>query len=45
MEIRYTDRVKNQKDLQRVKEERNILHEAKEGRLTGSVTRCVGTAL
>ena len=42
------DRLRNEKVLRRVKEERNILHtvkERKEGRLIGLVTSCVGTVL
>jgi hypothetical protein len=47
--ISWTDRVRNEEVLHRSKEERNILHEIsyileKEGRLTGLVTSCVGTA-
>jgi hypothetical protein len=42
--ISWTDRVKNEEVLHRVKEETNILHEIKEGRLTGLVTSGVGTA-
>jgi hypothetical protein len=43
MEISWTDRVRNEEVLHRVKEERNILH-TKEERLTGLVTSCLGTA-
>jgi len=39
----WTDRVRKEV-LQIVKEERNILHPINEGRLTGLVTSCVGTA-
>jgi len=41
--ISRTDRVKNEV-LHRVKEERNILLQYNEGRLTVLVTSCVGTA-
>jgi hypothetical protein len=44
MEISWTDRVRNEEVLQRVKEKRNILHTIKEERLTGLVTSCVETA-
>jgi hypothetical protein len=43
--ISCTNRVKNEEALYRVKEERNILHTIKEGRLTGLLTSCVETAL
>ena len=44
--ISWTDRVRNEAVLHRVKEERSIIHTVKkEGRLTGIVTACVGTAL
>jgi hypothetical protein len=43
--IIWTDRVKNEEVLHRVKEEINILHTIKEERLTGLVTYCSGTAL
>jgi hypothetical protein len=36
---------KNLGSTRRVKEERNILHEIKEGKLNELVTFCVGTAL
>jgi hypothetical protein len=36
--ISMTDRVRNEEVLHRVKEERNILHTIKEGRLNGFVT-------
>ena len=42
--ISWTDRVKNEEVLHRVKEGRNILHAIKEGILTGLVTSRVGTA-
>ena len=43
--ISRTDRERNEEVLLRVKEERNILHTVFiEGRLTGLVTACVGTA-
>ena len=42
--ISWTDRVRNEVVLHGVKEERNIVHTVKEGRLTGLVTSCVGTA-
>jgi len=42
--ISWTDRVRNEKVLLRVKEQRNILHEISKGRLTGLVTFCVETA-
>ena len=42
--IIWTDHVRNEKVLQRVKEERNILHRIKEETLTELVTYCVGTA-
>jgi DNA phosphorothioation-dependent restriction protein DptG len=42
--ISWTDRVRNEEVLQGVKEERNILHTIKKGRLTGLVTSCVETA-
>jgi hypothetical protein len=44
MEISWTDRVRNEEVLHNVKEERNILHTIKDGRLTGLVTSCIGTA-
>jgi hypothetical protein len=40
--ISWTDRVRNEEVLHRVKKERNILHEIKR-RLIGLVTSCVGT--
>ena len=44
-EISWTDRVVNEEVLNRVNDVRNILHTVKkEGRLTGMVTSCVGTA-
>jgi len=45
--ISWTDHVRNEEVLQRVKEDRNILQTIpgrKEGKLTGSVISCVGTA-
>jgi hypothetical protein len=39
--ISWTDRVKNEEVLQRVKDERNVLLTMKEGRLTGLVTNCL----
>jgi hypothetical protein len=42
--ISWTDRVRNEKVLHRVKEERNIVHAIKEERLNGLVTSCVETA-
>jgi hypothetical protein len=42
--ISWTDRVKNEKVLQRVKEKRNNLHKRK-GSLTGLVIPCVENAL
>ena len=42
--ISRTDRVKNEEVLHRIKEERNVLHTIKEGRLSGQVTTCVRTA-
>ena len=41
--ISWTKHVRNEKVLQRVKGDRNILQQ-KEGRLTGLVTACVGIA-
>jgi hypothetical protein len=44
--ISWTDRERNEEVLHRVKEERNIVHTVFiEGRGTGLVTACVGTAL
>jgi len=43
--ISWTDRVRDEKVLHRVKEERNIVHTIKRGRLSGLVISCVGTAL
>jgi hypothetical protein len=40
----WTDHVRNEEVLLRVKEQRNILHEISKGRLTGLVTFCVETA-
>jgi hypothetical protein len=43
--ISWTDGVRNEEVLHRVKEERNIVHTIKKrGRLTGLVTSCVETA-
>jgi hypothetical protein len=42
--ISWTDRVRNEEVLHRVKEERNILQAIKR-RLTGLVTSCLGTAV
>jgi hypothetical protein len=42
--VSWADRMKNEKVLHRVEEERNILHTIKR-RLTGLVTSCIGTAL
>jgi hypothetical protein len=45
--IRWTNHVRNEEVLQTVKEDRNILQTIKgrqEGKLTGLVTSCVGTA-
>ena len=39
--ISWTDRVRNEEVLCRVKEERNIIHAVKKGRLTGLVKSCV----
>ena len=39
--ISWTDRVKNEEVLQRVKDERNVLRTMKEGRLAGLVTNCI----
>jgi len=44
MEISWTAGVKNQEVLHTVKEEMNIPHTIKEGRLTGLVTSCLKTA-
>jgi hypothetical protein len=44
-EIIWTDHVRNEEVLRRVKEERNIVHAIKEGRLNGFVALCVGTVL
>ena len=43
--ISWTDLVRNEGVIHRVKEERTILHTTKEERLTGLVTSCIGTAL
>ena len=42
--ISCTDCVRNEEVLHRVKEDRNIVHTLKRGRLTGLVICCVGTA-
>jgi hypothetical protein len=42
--ISWTDHVRNEEVLLRVKEQRNILHEIRNGRLTVLVTFCVETA-
>jgi len=42
--ISWKDHVRNEEVLLRVKEQRNILHEIANGRLTGLVTFCVETA-
>jgi hypothetical protein len=42
-EVSWTDNVRNGEVLLRVKEQRNILHEIINGRLTGLVTFCVET--
>jgi hypothetical protein len=44
LEISWTDRVKNEEVLQRVKEEMNILRIVKRTTINGLVTYCVGTA-
>ena len=43
MEISLTDRVKNE-EVNEIREVRNLLYTKKEGKLTGLVTSCVGTA-
>jgi hypothetical protein len=42
--ISWTDHVKNEKGLLRVKEQRNILHEIRKRKATGLVTFYVETA-
>ena len=42
--ISWTDHVRNEEVLLRVKEQRNVVHEIVNGRLTGLVTFCVETA-
>ena len=42
--ISWTDRVKSEEVLHRVKEKRNILHATERGRKIGWVKTCVGTA-
>jgi hypothetical protein len=42
--ISQTDQMRNKEVLLAVKEQRNILHEIINGRLTGLVTFCVETA-
>jgi len=44
MEIIWTDRVKNELVLQRVEEERSIVHKTKQRKVNGLVISCVGTA-
>jgi hypothetical protein len=44
MKISWTDRVRNEEVLHRVKEERNILHTVKRRKATGLVTSCLETA-
>jgi len=39
----WTDCVTKDKVLQRVKQDRTILHTLKRGRLTGLLTSCIGT--
>ena len=39
--ISWTDNVRNEEVLLRVKEERNIIHTVKEGRLIALITSCV----
>ena len=41
--IRWTDHVRNEEVLLRVREQRNILHSIKIGELIGLVISCVGT--
>jgi len=43
--ISWTDHMRNEEVLHRGNEDRNILHTINEGRLTGLVTSCIGTAL
>jgi len=45
MEIIWTDRVRNEKVLHRIKEERNMYVKQEEGRPTGLVTYCIGIVL
>jgi hypothetical protein len=42
--ISWTKHMRNEEVLVRVKEQRNILHEISQRRLTGLVTYCVKTA-
>jgi hypothetical protein len=42
--ISWTVRVRNEEVLRTVKEEKNVTDTMKEGRLTGLVTSCIGTA-
>jgi hypothetical protein len=42
--LSWTDHVRNEEVLLRVKEQRNILHEISKRKLTGLVTFCVETA-
>jgi hypothetical protein len=41
--ISWTDHVRNEETLLRVKEQRNILHELRKRKATGLVTFCVET--
>jgi hypothetical protein len=43
--ISWTDHVRNKDVLLRVKEQRSVMDTTEEGRLTGLVTSCIGTAL
>jgi len=42
--ISYSERVRSEEVFYSVKEDGNMLRQEKEGRLTGLVTSCVGTA-
>jgi hypothetical protein len=42
--ICWTDHVRNEEVLQRVKEQRNVLQKQKEGRLAGLLASCIGSA-
>jgi hypothetical protein len=44
MEISWTDHVRNEEALHKVKEQRNILHDISKRRLIGFVAFCVETA-